>query len=257
MPEGEAQDQAAGGAGGATEEKPRTYSQDQLEAVVKDRITRLKKKAKAEAADELLTDETFRSKALEAWKVKPDGGAKPDPMSEDKVRELYGAWEQKHVAPLNQEVQSLRSEVERARMDRLEADIIAAGSSAGVAKGMLKKQANQRSALFNVVLGSMAWDDEHSEWRVRADEGFRPSPDGKKLYMDPQEFVKDVWAADPDNAALITDRTQQGAGYSGSQASGGKRIYSRDEFKKLVSDQDFYEKHRDELLSAEREGRVR
>ena len=236
-------------------EDDKLFTQDQLNKIITDRLARSEKKMRAEMEARFLVDESFREKALDAWDVKPpenSGGG----LDDEKVQELYKTWEQKHVQPLREARDGLATKVESLERRHLEADILSAAAGAGIQKAMLKQQGNGHSALFQMLSGNFS-KDEDGEWRVVGPDGhFRPSPDGEKLYMEPRDFVKE-WASYPENAPFVDDTTQGGSSFERDSKDGGKRIYTRAEYSKLVADEAYYEAHRDELAAADREGRVR
>ena len=238
----------------AEKEKPaeKAFSQEQLDRIIKDRLTRAEAKITGEVEARLMVDDAFRSKALDAWDVKP---AETQTLDDAKVRELHTAWETKHVEPLKTENTALLDKVGRLTRSQLEADILSAAASSPIQKALLAKQESGHSALFAMIEGNFVQDGE--EWRVRGTgDDFRPSPDGERLYMDIPEYIKD-WAANKANAVFVDDTTQEGANSDGDPAEGGKKVYSRAEYKKLCNDPDYYAKHRDELSAADREGRVK
>lgn len=245
---------------GQDDEPQKQFSQEQVENLISDRVKRERRRLQSELRDELrtelLVDDAFRREALNEWEVdtgSDDGGG----LDDEKVQDLYQTWEQEKVEPIKEEKDRLASEVQNLREGRLESEILS--SARGLAeKGLLKRQANGNTALFNMIGGEFTWDDEEQTWRVKGEDGdFLPSPSGDRLYMTVEEYIRNVWAEDPDNAPFVTDNTQGGSDYQGSGSGGGKRTYTRKEYKRLVDDSDYYAKHRDELLAAEREGRVK
>lgn len=258
MPEENQGEEKEGGNEKEKEPEP-VYTQEKLEELLADRIPRererLKKELQSDLRAQLLADDAFRREALKEWDVKP--AKEVDQLDDEKVQELYQTWEEKNVQPLKEKEERLASEVTKLRTGQLESEILSAGRGL-VQEGLLKRQANGRTALFNMIGGEFTYDEESGEWRVKGDkDDFRPSPSGDRLYMTPEEYIRSVWAEDQDNAPFVRDKTQGGSDYQGSKGSGGKRTYTRDEYAKLCDDEDYYAKHRDELLAAEREGRVK
>jgi len=241
-------------ADGTDDKKPaeKMFSQEQLDKIIGDRLKRSETKIRTELEATLMVDEAFRDKALKTWDVKPE----TETLDDGKVKELYTAWETKHVDPLKVERDALSEKVGRLTRDQLEADILSAAAGSPIQKALLQRQESGHSALFAMIEGNFVQDGD--EWRVRGkgEDDFRPSPDGERLYMDVPEYIKD-WAASKLNAVFIDDTIQGGTGSDGDPAEGGKKVYTRAEFKRLCDDVDYYAKHRDELAAADREGRVK
>ncbi|NIR76777.1 MAG: hypothetical protein GWN53_17255 [Gammaproteobacteria bacterium] len=245
--------------GGEGSEK--RFSEEQVQEFVTDRLKRERKRLKSELRDqvrtELLVDDAFRREALDEWDIDPAHDGEGGKLDDGKVQELHQTWKTEHLDPVQERAETLESEIDSLRVSQLESDLLAEAGGI-VQKSVLKRQANGRTALFNMIGGEFTYDEEDGEWRVKGENGdYRPSPSGDRLYMTPPEFVKNVWATDDDNAPFIRDTTQGGSDYQGGSSGGGKRTYSRDEYNKLCADERYYAKHRDELLAAEREGRVK
>jgi len=249
----------AGGPGAESGEKPeKVFTQEQLESLIQDRVGREQKRLRAELSQELqaslLVDEAFRKKALKEWDVEAPKGAngKPD---DDTVKQLFGEWEDQHLKPVLTKAERLEQDLGRLRKSSLESDLLSAAGGK-VQKALTRKTANGHSALFNMLEQDFEWDGEAGAWRVKGKDGYRPSPGGEKLYMEPEEYVA-LWMAQDDNKPFVLDTTQGGADFKGTKDGGGKRVYASDEYARLASDAEYYAKNRDELLLAMREGRVR
>jgi hypothetical protein len=230
------------------------FSQTQLEGLINDRMKRAEKSIAAKLEAQLMVDDTFRERALQTWDVKPPkvGGD----LDDAKVRDLFSVWETKHVNPLKADLDASRDAIKVLQSGQLEAAILATAAP-WAQEGVLKMQIKGHSALFNMIGSEFERDPESGEWRVLGPKGdYRPSPDGKSLYMDVPERMKE-WREDPVNAPFIRDTTQGGADFDSESRSGGKKVYTAAEYKQLCDNADYYAKHRDELNAAVREKRVR
>lgn len=248
------------GKGRKKQEEP-VYTQRKLEELIEDRLKRERRRLEAEISSDverrLLSDDEFRQTALKQWEVLPDQ-KEAARLDDQKVKELHQAWEQDHLKPLKDRAAELEAEVSRSREDGLESALLSAGSSR-LQKAVTKRVGGEdgRTPLFQMLRPNFVYDNEAKAWRVRGKDGdYAPSPTGEKLYMTVDEFL-DRWARDPDNAAFVRDTTQGGSGYEGPGNKGGKRQYTRSEYTRLVNDEEYYAKHRHELLAAVEENRVR
>lgn len=246
---------------GKKKDEPK-FTEEQFQQAIKDRVGRLRKEITEELQTtlrgELLANEAFRTEALKEWKVEPTKpGDDDDKLDDDKVREHRAAWEEHDLKPIQTELADALTENEGLRLSALESKILTAAGPL-VQPGLLEIQGNGHSALFNMVQSNFKPDKESKEWRVMDLKGEpRPSPTGQQLYMTPEEFLKGEWAENPVNAPFITDQTQTGSDYKGGSKDDGKRIYTRAEYKSLCDDTAYYGEHREELLRADTEGRVR
>lgn len=183
----------------------------------------------------LLTDEDFRSEALDAWGVDPNANdGEPAPKVEERLQQAREEWERKHLTPAQERAQELESRVNILLNRRLEAEILEAAGPA-VKEPFRKRQGKSSPLIAKMVADRFEYDPEHDAFFLKdGDDGFAFSskPSGDAPYKSVSEFMEE-FLADPSNKDLVNDQRPRGPGFGspGGGSGSGEFTLTREEAK--------------------------
>lgn len=166
-------------------------------------------------ADDLLTDDEFKARALETWGVKPGepGKGKGGTPTGEELEKLYASWRDKELKPLTEAATKAQAVVERARTRDLHMQILQ--SAQGLVKPSLLKPATSggKPPIIALVESYFGHADEQDAWYVKDGETFAyaGTPTKDSPYKGVAEFLADFVKA-PEQEWLREDTRQRGAG---------------------------------------------
>jgi hypothetical protein len=184
------------------------------------------------SADEFLADPEFQKTAREKLGLKESGKA----PTADELQKARQAWEAESLTPLEKKLQEAAERVTRLNEQRLEGRILQEAARVGVKKFWLQPDTEGGvPRIVKLLRGEFVHAEEHDEFFQRDAAnaaGLAFSTNGKygKPYRGVGEFF-DVWAADKNNAEILEDQRQRGAGFG--QASPAGQGMAEAEFQKL------------------------
>lgn len=169
------------------------------------------------APDDLLADETFKHRALEAWKIDPK-----NPLSADQLASLTESIRAKEVRPLQEQLQEKDSLTSRLLQTDLNRQIENAARAIGVRDEFLTPMSEGRPAPIVAILGQtfdFGFDAERATHAVKAPNGqfeYSGKPSPTNPYKTPAEAVQD-WAKSKEAMPFLKDPRQRVGGPSGPQ----------------------------------------
>lgn len=193
----------------------------------KQRATSLEKTAREKAIEAALEDEEFRSSALKKWGI--DGKPKntPDP---ERIAALEQDWTKKHVDPLKEQNESLRSRVDRLLGTRLNGEILAHAKKHGIKEEFLETpEGADEPMIVAVTRRRFGHHDESDAFYVRGDQedefafSTKAQQGRKTPYQTVDEFFES-FAADKKNAKWVNPQQQRGPKHRGGPG-GGPDVY--------------------------------
>lgn len=178
-------------------------------AVHNSEMAKLRKKGEGRVtADELLENDEFKTRALEAWNVKPGKG-------QADVEAARREWSDKTLKPVQDQLAKAGETITGLRRRMLHSEILAAAASAGVKPQFLKSPARGAIApIVSLMEGAFGFDEESGSWYVRNGETFayaaKPA-EGAPPYKSAAEYVAE-FAGNKENADFVVDQRQRGPG---------------------------------------------
>lgn len=164
--------------------------------------------------DELLQDEDFRNRALEAWEINPDAPEDDTPrLTPDRIQAIRDEMVRKEVDPLRKRAEELESTVSTLRKENLHSSIIRAASGKVKESLLQSPVAGATPPIVNMMASYFDFDPETGQWAVREGEGFAYStePTEDRPYMGVDEFLA-KWSENEANADWVKDTRQRGPG---------------------------------------------
>lgn len=198
----------------ATNYMPKSAFQEEL--------TRRTSSITSNQAEKLLDDEEFRNKALDKWGVKPEPEEKKTKDLAEHVTRERTTWEQKHLKPLQTQLQERDTELSGLREKMLQSEITAAAAPF-VKKALLKRPtAEVPPPIVSMLQGVFAYDNKTKTFYVKNGDTFaftsKPA-EGGSPYKTVAEFIAE-WAEDKGNSDWVEDKRQTGPGLG---STGGSR----------------------------------
>jgi len=201
--------------------------------------------------EDLLGDEDFRNRAIEAWGIEVDDGTPK--LTPDRVAELRTDFERKHLKPLQTKFEKVQSRNQQLQTTLLHSRILAAAGGK-VQPYLLKAPAKgEMPPIVNLLAPYFGFDGDSGQFAVKDGEGFRTTTqaDASSPYMGIEEFVQ-RWIEDDDNPYKVEQRQSgPGAGVDGqggsNRGSGGAVVLSYEDAQDPV-------KYRTAKEAAEKQG---
>lgn len=171
----------------------------------------------ANARQALVTDEAFKSEALQAWGIDLEKMGKPNADTAQQIADAVARAEKEftrtRIEPLNKQVGVAETQLQKARGKILEKDILVAAREANVQDFLLKGVNGGPPAIVGMVQQQFGYDADSDSWYVKAGDSFAVSTKATqgRLYQDVAEYFTQI-AGDKDFSGLFKDVRQTGPG---------------------------------------------
>lgn len=208
---------------------PGVIAESAVEELVQERLTRF---AKGHVKVDGLDDAGKKALAEKlGLKLATEGGATGGDITKQ-VESAQVQWEATRLTPVLTELQTLKSELEGGRRDRLYDAIITAAAKAGVLDSLLDATGGSKAAIVAMHEHRFVFDEKAKGWFVKGADGtpaLATNPKTGKLYKDPAEFVSE-WVKLPTSKPFVGMTMMQGPdlGSGGRAGTGTPGVVERD-----------------------------
>jgi hypothetical protein len=169
--------------------------------------TQLEKSKNLKNPDDLLGDDSFKTRAMEAWGLNPNATQKQFNEQLERTRKEILDRE---VQPREVKLTQAQEKISKLRSKDLHGQIIQAAAAAGIQKDLLKPTTKGGTPMIvSMLRDAFDFSEEHDSHFAKGANGYAYSQTGETPYMTPHEFIA-AWAAG-DGKAFVTSERQAGA----------------------------------------------
>lgn len=205
---------------------------------VQRRVTAAKKNARKSLQDD---DDFFTELAQSrGYEFREDGRLKGS-TRDDADREER--WKKQHLAPVHTQLTQAQETIESLRQTQRENEILL------FADGV---KPTLRDAFLREASSKLSLDEETGQWALKDGDSFRYTSEGSLAGA--KELIEDMKQSQPD---WFISSKMRGSGYQGNDGDASGRTYTQHEVDRIASDPESWATHRDDIMKALDEGRVR
>jgi len=179
--------------------------------------TQLEKTKTLKNPDDLLGDDSFKTRAMEAWGLNPNATQKQFNEQLERTRKEILDRE---VQPREMKLTQAQEKIGKLRNKDLYGQIIQGAAAAGINKDLLKPTTKGGTPMIvSMLRDAFDFSEEHDSHFAKGANGFAYSQTGETPYMTPGEFIT-AWAAG-DGKGFVTSERQSGAEASTAKGAEG------------------------------------
>jgi len=167
--------------------------------------------------EDLLSDETFKMRALETWKIDPK-----NPLSGDQLASVTESIRSRELRPLQEQLVQRELLVSRLLSHDLHRQLETSARALGVRDEFLAPMAEGKAAPIVAIMAQtfdFGYDPERGSHAVKGPTGdflYSSKPTSENPYKTPAEALQD-WARSKEAAPFLKDPRQRVAGPGGQQ----------------------------------------
>jgi len=214
-----------------------TIAESEFEARFNDRFQKRATSLQQSALADALSDDTFKGKALAAWGIDPD--AKPGNVEPDaeRIAALEAQWADRHIKPLQEQLDTAKQQNQRLLGTRLTAEILAEAERIGVSKQFREKTEGMGQAMIVAsTVDLFEYDPETDAFYVKGQKPgefeytTRAAVDRNSPYRTIGEHF-DLFGENKSNSGFLEDVRQRGPSHKGGDRRSNDVILSREDAK--------------------------